>query len=206
MPPSNLYVGYNPGNNGTYLLGNSASLTAATEYVGYGGNGSLTQTGGTNTVTSAVYLGNNAGSTGNYNLFGGLLVASNILQGAGSGSLNISGGSLTGGASSVTLSAPIVLTTTGSNGTFITSGSSLTLAGQVSGAGGIVKTGSSTLVLAANNVYSGDTLVAQGALLLANSNAAQNTTVNVGVDNGLQFSGSSAPSTSARSGAMETWL
>ena len=35
----------------------SGSLTVATEYVGYSGTGTFTQTGGTNTITSALYLG-----------------------------------------------------------------------------------------------------------------------------------------------------
>ena len=44
-------------------------------------------------------------------------------------------------------------------------------------------------MLSGSNTYSGDTTVSQGALLLSNSNAAQNTTLAVGVNNGLLFSG-----------------
>ena len=79
------------------------------------------------------------------------------------------------------------MTTPGSSGTFDTSSSSLTLAGQVSGNGGLNKTGTATLTLAGGNTYTGDTNVIQGAVVLANSNAAQNTTVNSSVDNGVQF-------------------
>jgi fibronectin-binding autotransporter adhesin len=163
------------------------SSAAGYEYVGYSGTGTFTQSGGTNTIGTALVLGQNPGAVGAYNLFGGLLVVTSIVQGSGSGSLNIAGGSLTAATGALTVSTPIVLTTTGSAGTFDTSSSSLTLAGQISGAGGLTKTGSATLVLAANNTYTGATTVAQGALLLTNSNAAQNTSVNVAVDNGLQF-------------------
>ncbi len=162
------------------------SSAAGYEYVGYSGTGTVTQTGGTNTVGTALVLGQNPGSVGTYNLLGGLLVVTNVVQGLGSGSLNITSGSLSAAAGALTVSAPIVLAT-GNSGTFNTSGSTLTLAGQVSGGGGLTKTGASTLVLAANNTYSGGTTVAQGVLLLTNSNAAQNTAINVAVDNGLQF-------------------
>ncbi len=84
---------------GTYNL-SSGSLFAATETIGYSGSGAFTQTGGTNTISSALYLGNNAGSSGTYNLFGGLLVVPSIIQGSGSGALNFTGGTLTGGTAS----------------------------------------------------------------------------------------------------------
>ena len=184
-----LYVGTNSNNNGTYLLSGSAALSAGTECVGFSGNGVFTQTGGTNTISNELVLGNNAGASGTYNLFGGLLVVPNIIQGSGSASLNITGGSLTGGASGVSIALPIVLTSSGSSGTFNTSSSSLILAGPISGSGGLTKTGSATLVLSGNNTYSGGTTVSQGSLQLANANATQNTTVTVGVNNGLQFSG-----------------
>ncbi len=176
---------------GTLQLPSGSLTTTSTgggyEYVGYSGTATFTQTGGTNTVGTALVLGQNAGSVGSYNLFGGLLVVTSVIQGSGSGSLNVTNGSLTAATGAITVATPIVLTTTGSSGTFDTSSSSLTLAGQISGAGGLTKTGSATLVLSANNTYTGGTTVAQGTLLLANSNAAQNTAINVAVDNGLQF-------------------
>ena len=53
----------------------------------------------------------------------------------------------------------------------------------------LTKAGSATLTLTAANGYSGSTLIGGGKLLLGNPNAAQNATVNVAVDNGLQFAG-----------------
>ena len=135
------------------------STASGYEYVGYSGTATFTQTGGTNTVGTALVLGQNPGSVGNYNLLGGLLVVPSIVQGSGSGSLNIAGGSLTAATGALTVASPIVLSAAGSNGTFDTSGSSITLAGQISGAGGLTKVGSSTLVLAAANTYTGGTTV-----------------------------------------------
>ena len=56
------------------------SSAAGYEYVGYSGTGTVTQTGGTNTVGTALVLGQNPGSVGTYNLLGGLLVVPNVLQ------------------------------------------------------------------------------------------------------------------------------
>jgi len=184
LQPSTLVV-----DGGAYDLSGTGQVSTANEYVGYSGSGTFNQKGGTNTITNRLYLGTDAGASGTYNLFGGLLVVPSIFQGSGSSSLNIAGGTLTGLGSGVNLSLPIVLTSSGSSGTFDTSSSSLTLAGQISGPGGLTKTGSATLVLAGNNTYFGDTTVAQGALLLSNFHAAQNTTIAVGVNNGLLFSG-----------------
>ena len=167
----------------------SGSITSATEYVGYSGTGTLTQTDGTNTIATSLNLATNPGSVGVYNLFGGLLVVTNVVQGSGSASLNITSGSLVAATGAITVATPVVLTTSSSSGTFNTSSSSLTIAGPISGPGGLTKTGSAALVLAAANTYTGGTTVAQGTLLLANSNAAQNTAINVAVDNGLQFGG-----------------
>ena len=65
-----LYLGYNPGDSGTYNLSGSGLLSASTEYLGYAGKGFFTQSGGTNTINSFLYLGYNAGGSGTYNLSG----------------------------------------------------------------------------------------------------------------------------------------
>ena len=46
------------------------SLSAATQFVGSGGTGSLNQTAGTNTITSNLYLGYNSADSGSYSFNG----------------------------------------------------------------------------------------------------------------------------------------
>jgi len=70
-----LYLGYSPGLSSTYSL--SAGLFSGfTEYLGYSGTGTFTQTGGTNSSNSnSVYLGYNSGSSGTYSISNGQLTA-----------------------------------------------------------------------------------------------------------------------------------
>ena len=72
-----LYLGYNPGSSGTYNLSGSGLLSPGiSEYVGFSGTGSFTQSGGTNSLGNSndLYLGGEAGGSGTYNLSGsGLL-------------------------------------------------------------------------------------------------------------------------------------
>ena len=48
-----LYLGYNAGSSGTYNLSGSGLLSAGySEYIGYSGSGSFTQSGGTNSAST----------------------------------------------------------------------------------------------------------------------------------------------------------
>ena len=51
-------------------------MSAPTEYLGYSASGSFTQSGGTHALSSYLYLGYQAGSSGTYNLNSGLLTSS----------------------------------------------------------------------------------------------------------------------------------
>jgi autotransporter-associated beta strand protein len=164
----------------------SGSLTAAAEYVGYSGSGTVAQTGGTNTIDSALYLAVNPGSIGTYNLAGGLLIVSSILKGSGTASLIITGGTLTGGASGAIINVPIFLNSMQTTAT-IRADNLLTAQAPISGSGDVTKSGSGTLVLTQSNSYSGDTIISQGAVQIANANAVMNSTVVANVPNALAF-------------------
>jgi autotransporter-associated beta strand protein len=166
-----------------------SSLSATTEYVGYSGTGTFTQSGGTNSVSNLT-LGQTWGSSnGTYNLNGGtLIVSGGIYKGSGTAAFNFNGGTLLTG-SNFLASLPIALATAGSNVTIDTAGYPLpTLAGSLSGPGGLIKADSGKLTLSAANTFSGPTLVTGGTLSLANSGALQNSTVTVNATNGLAFS------------------
>ncbi len=71
----NLWLGNNPGTNGTYNLSGTGILRGISEIVGYSGIGTFNQNSGTNTIYSytsssnkGLILGLNAGSKGTYNL------------------------------------------------------------------------------------------------------------------------------------------
>jgi fibronectin-binding autotransporter adhesin len=92
-----LVLGYNVGGNGNYEL-NNGNLTADYQRIGIEGTGTFTQTGGTNTVNNDLVVGQETGSTGTYNLGGGIsefvmTVMGNEWIGAlGTGTVEQSGG------------------------------------------------------------------------------------------------------------------
>lgn len=99
-----LVVGEQRGGSGSYSLSGSGSLSANIEEIGIYGHGVFTQSGGTNTVgslilgsnTSLDYLGNTHFGTGSYNLSGGSLSAgTEIVGNSGTGSFTQSGGTNT---------------------------------------------------------------------------------------------------------------
>ena len=78
-------LGYGAGSTGTYTLSKIDALTAGaftasqSEFIGFNGNGTFIQSGGTNTLNNSgvgtLNLGKFAGSTGTYNLSGGSLLS-----------------------------------------------------------------------------------------------------------------------------------
>jgi hypothetical protein len=90
-----LGLGWNNGSSGTYNLsgGSLSTGNSATEYVGYSGSGSFTQTGGTNNASGGFDVGVNSGSSGTYQLQGGSLTTQGEYIGhSGSGAFAQTGG------------------------------------------------------------------------------------------------------------------
>lgn len=94
-----LILGYLPGSDGTLDM-NGGDVTLGTHlYAGFYGNGTLNMTGGTIDAAMALMVGGLAGSTGHLQLDGGtiqaLYLAMNGVNGAaGSGTIDITGGTL----------------------------------------------------------------------------------------------------------------
>ena len=97
---ADLYLGYFLGgsgacSSGAYSLSGSGRLSAGSEYVGYSGTGSFTQSGGTNIIANVLYVSDSSpGISGTYSLGGsGQLSASSEFVGfAGTGTFTQSGG------------------------------------------------------------------------------------------------------------------
>ncbi len=67
---ASLYLGDVAGATGSYALSDSGELSAANEYVGHSGIGVFTQSGGKNTISTALYVGYYSGAAGTYELSG----------------------------------------------------------------------------------------------------------------------------------------
>ena len=165
---SYLALGYYLGSSGTFNL-NGGGLylsSSGAEYVGYSGTGIVTQSGGVNNCgISPLTLGYNTGSSGTYNLNGGLLILSSLSRGSGSVAFNFNGGTLQA-SGSFSSNLPIELGTSGGGATFDTAGYAVTLSGALSGPGGLTKVGTGTLVLTTADTYVGGTNIAGGAIKL----------------------------------------
>ncbi|MFH1417701.1 MAG: hypothetical protein ABII12_05370 [Planctomycetota bacterium] len=73
-----LWLGEHLGESGTVELLEFGELSSTEQYIGAGGVGTFTQTGGTNSVSNELYLGYSPLSDGTYDLSGGDLSASTV--------------------------------------------------------------------------------------------------------------------------------
>ena len=171
-------------NAANYGLSAGLLSVGADEYVGFGQSAVFNQSGGTHQVTSGgLNLGLN-GTTGTYNLGGGLLVVSQLNPGSGQAVFNFNGGTLQA-AGPLATSMPMTLG--GSGATLDTAGNSVTLAAQLSGSGCLTEVGGGLLVLSNTNTYTGNTTVTSGTLrfpALAN-NGSDKVALTTGVGGGF---------------------
>ena len=148
-------------NAATYSLSGGALSVGADEYIGFGQSAVFNQTGGTHQViTGGLNLGLN-GTTGTYNLTGGLLVVAQLNPGSGQAVLNFSGGTLQAAGP---LATNVPTTLAGSGATLDTAGNTVTLAAGLSGSGCLTEVGGGLLVLSNTNTYTGNTTVTSGTL------------------------------------------
>ena len=124
-------------------------------------------TGGTNSVNGTLWLGYYSGSSGTYNLDGGLLIIQGLYRGIEA--FNFNGGTLQAGGgfstfASMTLGA-------GAGATFETAGFAVTLSNSLYGAGSLTKVDSGTLILAGATATRERQRSAGGTLSLANLGA-----------------------------------
>ncbi len=160
---------------GTLTIGNNAELALAIDGTGIF---NLSGTGVLNTRTFVVNARTGGAGNGTWNVTGGTanIGAGGIInEGTGPAAVNLGGGTIraTAGFSS---SLPMTLTGTNGNITFDTNGFNIILGGNLTGVGGLTKTGDGTLRLSGNNTYTGATSI-QGGVLDALCNFGGSVTV-----------------------------
>jgi fibronectin-binding autotransporter adhesin len=167
-----LYVGFSGASaNGTYTLDGGSLNASGNEYVGYGGTGTFNQNAGQNIFASGetLYLGFNAGVTGNYTLGGNATLSTSggveVIGASGTGIFTQNGGSNYLNGSNVIYLGQ----SAGSSGTYSLSAGSLTsIAGEfigVSGTGTLMQSGgtnSTAYIIVADNAGSSGTYTLSG--------------------------------------------
>ncbi len=171
-----LYVGH----SSSLSLGGSAALAATNLYVGYSGEGTVTQAGGTNSAGNLV-LGYDSGSLGTYNLTGGALIVGSIAKGTGIAQFNFGGGTIQASAT-MNIAVPITISGLESDTKFNTAGYDLTLSNTVSGTGGFTKLGQGTLILSGTNTFTGTVCLNAGTM-------AASSLSNLGGGSAINFNG-----------------
>jgi T5SS/PEP-CTERM-associated repeat protein len=154
------------------------SLNAYYQYIGSTGNGTFTQTGGTNTISNILYVGYNAGYSGIYNLSGGINSASAIYLGYNSGSCgtyNLSGsGQLSIGNEYIGYSGMGTFTQNGgintvrymniaANGTYTLSAGTLNISGGIENQGILDLSNSSAIINATASIIDFSNVIHTGA-------------------------------------------
>ena len=139
-----IYLGYNSGSNGTYILTETGHLSTGNEYIGNSGIGTFTQTGGTNSINGYLYLGYNSGSSGAYNLSGtGQLSVprAEYIGYSGTGTLSQSGGTNT---------VPYIKI--GVNGSYTLTGGTVNITGGIENQGILDLSNSSAVINASSSI------------------------------------------------------
>ena len=169
--------------NPPVIFGGSGNITVADPIsIGTGtltkdGTGTLTLTGA-NTYSGATTLGAGTLNANSTNALGG---------GTSTNTLIFTGGILQAGGSITSPSTRAVTLT--STGLIDTNSHAVSIAGIISGAGGLAKSGAGTLTLAGANTYTGTTTVSDGKLFINGNQAAASGAVSVSADASLGGSG-----------------
>ncbi len=132
------------------------------------GTGALIKDGAGTVILSGVNT-----YTGGTTVSGGILQASADNNLGGVGAITLNGGTLQYGAA---FNSARNIALGASNGGIDTNGFNATLSGVISGAGGLVKTGTGTLTLTGVNTYTGGTQVSAGTLIGTTDNLVGNIT------------------------------
>jgi len=167
-----LWIGYNSGYTGQYIMAGGVLNVQGEFVVGYSGTGVFSQSAGQTNVS-----GSGISGVGTVALSGGTI---DMSTSTGGGAVSVSTFNFSGGTlkNASAVSSNITLSGTDATfynaGTVTSSGSTIThdgtIAGVISGDGaGFIKTGAGKLTLSGANTYSGTTVVKNGALVLAGS-------------------------------------
>jgi fibronectin-binding autotransporter adhesin len=164
-------------------IADDAILSFDTNAAGQSFSGVISGNGGliVNGAGTLALAGNNS-YTGNTTISAGTLLLGNASAlGGTSASLVVNAGTLNLGGFAVTKGA-VIINGTIQNGTLTGAsytGQSGTVSAVLAGSGALTMQGPGTLLLSGANTYTGNTNVSSGTLELANSNALQNSTLNI---------------------------
>ena len=162
-------IGYGSCSGQLSISGSGSSWTNHNDMIiGVMNEGTVTQTGGLVSNAGTIYISGDGydTGTGTYNLEGGTLaIQGGIVDGGGTAAFNFGGGTLRADAA-FSSSINMTMTGTGGNGTVDSNSYDVALSGNLTGAGGITKTGTGALTLTGANTYTGVTTVQEGSLVL----------------------------------------
>lgn len=163
---SEMQFGASAGNEGK-LVQEGGTLTAGARVtIGQSGTGSYDMSGGRATFNGGLTVAAAAGSNGTVNLTGGTIEAggsNGITRGGGTASFNMGGGTIRVVNSDLTISLDVHLNDASSN-TWDSNGFNISLGGNLSGGGTLVKTGQGTLAMAGAANEAGSLVVREGRL------------------------------------------
>jgi fibronectin-binding autotransporter adhesin len=192
----NAYLGYAPGTLGNATITGAGSqwTSDASLYVGYSGTSNLTISDGAEASAGTVFVGVDAGSTGQIAIKNGAALTTKSVT-AGDGialRLMLDGGTLRASGDSSDFISGFdsgELTIAGGGGHFDTNGFVVTTSAAFDGTGAFFKDGDGTLNLLNGNTHTGGTYVKAGTLLVNNTKFSATGSGEVVVKDGAKLGG-----------------